>query len=165
MKKQSIILGVDPGYGITGYGIVQVQGSRLICLDFGVIRTPKTDEFCARLKFLYQELKKIIKKHKPDLIAIEALFFAKNLKTAMKVSQARGAIILTTVLKKVPTVEFTPLQVKQAVCGYGRAEKGQIQQMVKLLLNLKFIPEPDDAADALAVAICAANSQRPFLKN
>lgn len=159
MKTTSIILGIDPGYGITGYGLIQKQGSRLACLDYGTIETPKTDEFCERLKFLHQELTKIIRKCKPDLIAIEDLFFAKNLKTAMKVSQARGAIILTAVLEKVPTVEFTPLQVKQAISGYGKADKRQVQQMVKIFLGLKEIPKPDDAADALAIAICGANSR------
>ncbi|MEK7511683.1 MAG: crossover junction endodeoxyribonuclease RuvC, partial [Patescibacteria group bacterium] len=109
---------------------------------------------------LHQDLKKIIKKFKPNLIAVEDLFFYKNVKTAIKVGQARGVILLTCVLERVPVIEFTPLQVKQAITCYGRAGKGQVQQMVKAILNLKDIPRPDDAADALAVAICGANSCR-----
>ncbi|MFH0780288.1 MAG: crossover junction endodeoxyribonuclease RuvC [Parcubacteria group bacterium] len=157
MKKDLTILGIDPGYGITGYGLIKVQGSRFFCLDYGVIMTKCGLEFCDRLKILHQELKKIIKKSKPDLISIEELFFYKNLKTAINVGQARGAIILTAVLENIPIVEFTPLQVKQAISSYGRADKNQVQQMVKTFLGLKEIPRPDDAADALAVAICASN--------
>lgn len=155
-----IILGVDPGYGITGYGIIKVEGSKLSCLDYGTITTSSGEVFSDRLKFLNQDLKKIIKKFKPDLIAVEDLFFYKNVKTAIKVGQARGVILLTCVLERVAVIEFTPLQVKQAITCYGRAGKGQVQQMVKVILNLKDIPKPDDAADALAVAVCAANSWR-----
>lgn len=155
-----IIFGIDPGYGITGYGVIKVDGNRLACLDYGAIRTSSGEVFSDRLKFLNQDLKKIIKKFKPDLIAVEDLFFYKNVKTAIKVGQARGVILLTSVLARVPVIEFTPLQVKQAVTCYGRAGKGQIQQMVKVILSLKDIPRPDDAADALAVAICGANSCR-----
>jgi crossover junction endodeoxyribonuclease RuvC len=132
-------------------------------LAYGVIETPKTEEFADRLKYIHQELTKLIKEYQPDLVAIEDLFFYKNVKTAIKVGQARGVIILTAVLAQVPMVEFTPLQVKQAISSYGRADKKQVQQMVKTFLGLKNIPQPDDAADALAVAICAANSSR--LKN
>jgi len=158
--KNKIILGVDPGYGRTGFGVIECVGSRLHALDYGVLETSAKDDFATRLEFLYQELTKIIKKYKPNLIAIEDLFFYKNVTTAIKVGQARGVIVLTAVLSKTPTVEFTPLQVKQAISSYGRAGKGQVQQMVKVFLGLKTIPKPDDAADALAIAICAANSDR-----
>lgn len=161
--KNKIILGIDPGYGLTGYGLVEVMGSRIKALDYGVIETSSQDEFSERLKTLYQELTKIIKKYKPDIVAVEELFFYKNVTTAIKVGQARGVIILSAVLARLPIVEFTPLQVKQAISSYGRAGKNQIQQMVKVFLALDKIPKPDDAADALAVAICAANSGK-FLK-
>jgi crossover junction endodeoxyribonuclease RuvC len=153
-------MGIDPGYGITGYGIIKVEGNKLSCLDYGAIRTASTEVFSNRLKFLHQDLKEIIKKFKPNLIAVEDLFFYKNVKTAIKVGQARGVILLTCVLERVAVIEFTPLQVKQAITCYGRAGKGQVQQMVKVILNLKDIPKPDDAADALAIAICGANSCR-----
>ncbi len=130
------------------------------CLDYGVIKTGQEDEFIQRLKYLSKDLKSIIKKYQPDLVAVEELFFFKNVKTALKVGQARGVILLTAVEAGKEVVEFTPLQIKQAITGYGRAEKGQMQQMVKALLNLKQIPKPDDAADALATAICAANSYK-----
>jgi len=158
MSKVQIILGLDPGYGITGYGVIKKEGSSLKCLDYGVIRTFKGEEFPQRLKVINLELKQIIKKYKPDLVGIEDLFFYKNVTTAMKVSQARGVLMLTAVLAGIPIVEFTPLQVKQAISSYGRASKAQVQQMVKVFLGLKEIPRPDDAADALAVAICSANS-------
>jgi crossover junction endodeoxyribonuclease RuvC len=156
MKK--VILGIDPGYGITGYGVIVVDGTKISCRDWGVIRTSSNDEFCDRIAELHKDLKKIINKYKPNLVAVEDLFFYKNVKTAMKVGQARGVILLTAVQAKAPIVEFTPLQVKQAIASYGRAEKAQVQQMVKTLLCLDKIPKPDDAADALAIAICAANS-------
>lgn len=158
--KNRIILGIDPGYGLTGYGVIMAEGQRLSCLDYGVVRTESGEEFKDRLNRLHQDLKKIIKKYNPELIAIEDLFFFKNVKTAMKVGQARGVIILTAVQAKKKIVEFTPLQVKQAIASYGRAEKSQMQKMVKALLCLKELPVPDDAADALAIAICAANSQK-----
>jgi len=165
MSTKKVILGIDPGYGITGYGVVSVEGSKITCLDYGVITTRAGDDFELRLKDLNKDLKLIIKKYKPDLVGVEDLFFAKNVKTAMKVSHARGVIILTAVQANVPIVEFTPVQVKQAISGYGKAEKAQVQQMVKTFLNLKQIPKPDDAADALAVAVCAANSFKLKSKN
>ena len=160
MLKNKIILGIDPGYGLTGFGVIQVEGSKMKCLDYGVIRIGQEDEFIQRLKFLSKDLKSIIKKYQPDLVAVEEIFFFKNVKTALKVGQARGVILLTAVEAGKEVIEFTPLQIKQAITGYGRAEKGQMQEMVKALLNLKQIPKPDDAADALAAAICAANSYK-----
>jgi len=160
--KSRTILGIDPGYGITGFGVISASGSQLKPIDYGVIRTHAGEEFCLRIKDLHKKLKKIIKKYQPYLIAIEDLFFYKNVTTAIKVGQARGVIILTAVQANLPIVEFTPLQVKQAISGYGKADKAQVQRMVKIILGLKKIPRPDDAADALAIAICAANS-RPIL--
>ncbi|MFA4834210.1 MAG: crossover junction endodeoxyribonuclease RuvC [Patescibacteria group bacterium] len=155
-----IILGIDPGLADTGYGIIKKdERGRLICKEYGVVKTGAREELGKRLETINKKLNEIIKKHKPKLIAVEQLFFCKNVKTALLVGQARGVILLTARQNKIPTVEFTPLQVKQAVSSYGQAEKQQVQKMVKLLLNLKELPEPDDAADALAIAICAANTQ------
>jgi crossover junction endodeoxyribonuclease RuvC len=154
-----VILGIDPGIADTGFGLIEKnKNNNIRCLDYGSIQTPSKMEMSARLEILNLELTKIIKKHQPKIIAIEQLFFCKNVKTALVVGQARGVILLTAKQNKVLTVEFTPLQVKQAVSAYGKAEKMQVQKMVKLLLNLKEIPKPDDAADALAIAICAANN-------
>jgi crossover junction endodeoxyribonuclease RuvC len=154
-----VILGIDPGIADTGFGLIEKNNNNNIrCLDYGSIQTPSKMEMSARLEILNLELTKIIKKYQPKIIAIEQLFFCKNVKTALVVGQARGVILLTAKQNKIPTVEFTPLQVKQAVSTYGKAEKSQIQKMVKLLLNLNEIPKPDDAADALAIAICAVNN-------
>lgn len=152
-----IILGIDPGTATTGYGLIK-KGKKLNAIDYGCIRTSADLSAPERLNKLYQELNSLIRKHKPDIVAVEDIFFFKNLKTAIKVSQARGVILLTAVKKKTKIMEFTPLQVKQAVACYGRADKVQVQKMVKTLLGLKEIPKPDDAADALAVAICCANT-------
>jgi crossover junction endodeoxyribonuclease RuvC len=154
-------MGIDPGIADTGFGVIRKnnQGD-LKCIDYGTIRTQAKVAMAERLDKINKELTKIIIKYKPKLIAIEQLFFCKNVKTALTVGQARGVVMLTACQKKVPLVEFTPLQVKQAVSAYGRASKMQVQKMVKLLLNLKELPRPDDAADALAIAICAANFSR-----
>lgn len=153
------ILGIDPGIADTGYGVIQKDKSgNLSCIDYGSIKTKAGTEMAGRLEIINKELAKIIKKYKPNLIAVEQLFFCKNAKTALIVGQARGVVMLTASQNKIPIVEFTPLQVKQAVSSYGKASKMQVQKMVKLLLNLNEIPKPDDAADALAIAICAANS-------
>jgi crossover junction endodeoxyribonuclease RuvC len=153
-----IILGIDPGIADTGFGVVKNENNKLICLDYGSIRTSAKTDLSGRLEIIHKELNNIIKKHKPNLIAVEQLFFCKNIKTAMVVGQARGVILLTAKQNKLAFKEFTPLQVKQAVTTYGQAGKTQVQKMVKLILNLKELPKPDDAADALAIAICAANS-------
>lgn len=149
-----IILGVDPGIAIVGYGIIECKGNHIKALDYGAITTDSKLLFPDRLKIVYDELIKIIDIYKPDDFAIEELFFNKNVKTAIKVGQARGVEILAAVNKNIPVYEYTPLQIKQAVVGYGRAEKHQVQEMVKILLNLDKIPKPDDVADALAIAIC-----------
>lgn len=148
-----IILGIDPGTATTGYGIVK-KSKILECLDCGVIQTSPSSSAPERLKTLNDKLNKLIKKHKPDILAVENLYFFKNLKTALPVSQAKGVILLAAAENNIPVHEFTPLQVKMGITGYGRAEKKQIQKMVQLILRLKNLPKPDDAADALAVAIC-----------
>lgn len=153
-----IILGIDPGIAIVGYGIIECKGNNYKAIDYGCITTDSKLLFPDRLKIVYDELNLIIDKYKPTDLAIEELFFNKNAKTAIKVGQARGVEVLAAVNKNLGIYEYTPLQIKQAVVGYGRAEKHQIQEMVKFLLSLKEIPKPDDVADALAVAICHGSS-------
>lgn len=153
-----IILGIDPGIADTGFGIIKKEaGGKLICIDYGSIKTPAKMEQAERLFIINKELGKIIKKYSPKIAAIEKLFFCNNAKTALIVGEARGVAMLTARQNNLPISEFTPLEVKQAVSAYGKATKLQVQRMVKLILNLKNIPTPDDAADALAIAICAAN--------
>jgi len=156
-----IILGIDPGTAATGFGLIEKNKSNLKLLKYGCIKTSVKLSTAERLNVIHKELNSLIKKSKPDIVAVEDIFFFKNLKTAIKVSQARGVILLTIAKSKIPVAEYTPLQVKQAVACYGRAEKIQVQKMVKVLLNLKEIPKPDDAADALAVAICCGHSIKP----
>ena len=160
-----IIIGIDPGLATTGYGIVAFLPSRkknsFRCIAYGLISTEATMSVPGRLKKLYQELTKIITIYKPDKMAVESIFFFKNLKTALPVSQARGVILLAAAKKKLPVYEATPLQVKMAISGHGRAEKNQMQEIVKVLLGLKETPRPDDAADALAIAIYCANNMKP----
>ncbi len=155
-----LILGIDPGTATTGYGLIKKEQNRLILIKYGIISTPARQNLPRRLTTIYKEINKIIKKYKPNLLACEQIFFFKNVKTAITVGHARGVILLCAEQNKIPLFEATPLQVKQAVACYGRAGKEQIQKMVKMLLGLKEIPKPDDAADALACAICAGNSVR-----
>lgn len=157
LNKKIIILGIDPGLADTGYGLL-IKDGELKHLTHGSIKTKSGLSLEKRLEQIYQELKKIIKKYSPTVIAVEKLFFCKNAKTAFQVGQARGIILLTASQTNLDFYEFTPLQVKQAVVGYGNASKQQVQKMVKLILGLKEIPKPDDAADALAVTICCAHS-------
>ena len=153
-----IILGIDPGTATTGYGVIEkTKKNEIKCVDYGCILTSKEFSDAERLKDINQQLNRVINKYKPDAMSVENVYFFKNFKTAMPVSQAKGVILFTAAKKKLPIYEFTPLQVKMAMVGYGRAEKKQVQQMVKLLLNIKELPRPDDAADALAVAICCSN--------
>lgn len=149
-----VILGIDPGLAMVGYGVIEFIGNKYNVIDYGCIRTEANIIFPERIKIIYDELSVLIDKYDPEDFAIEELFFNKNVKTAMTVGQARGVEILSAVNKGLDVYEYTPLQIKQAVTGYGRADKKQVQDMVKLLLNLKEIPKPDDAADALAIAIC-----------
>lgn len=156
-----ITIGIDPGTATTGYGIVKdASDGRLTEICHGVIRTDSKTPYPLRLKAIHNELTAIIEQYNPQSIAIEELFFNRNVSTAMTVGQARGVVILTGVLADLDVSEYTPLQVKEAVTGYGRAEKIQVQQMVKTLLGLVEIPRPDDAADALAVAICHLHSYK-----
>lgn len=155
-----LVLGIDPGTAITGYGLVTGSGSRLEPVAYGVIRTPAKTELANRLLTVHHEIGRIIDDYSPDAVAVEELFFNQNAKTFFAVSQSRGAVILTAALRGLPVFEYTPLQVKQAVVGYGRAEKAQVQEMVKRLLRMSAVVKPDDAADALAVGICHMHSYR-----
>ncbi len=154
-----IILGIDPGIADTGYGLIKEDRGRLMCLAYGSIKTSAKSDLISRLDDLYRQLDVIIKEHKPQLAAVEQLFFNKNVKTALIVGQARGVALLALKRNNLPIIEFTPSQIKQAVAAYGQAAKRQVQQMVKLTLCLDCLPQPDDAADALAAAICASNSR------
>lgn len=155
------ILGIDPGTGILGFGVIDVDEKRKFTfVDAGVITTPAHTPLTDRLVEIYDELKTIIKESKPDLMSIEKIFFAQNVTTAISVSHARGVAMLTGAKAKLEIHEYTPLQIKQAVTGYGRADKKQMQEMVKVILSLSEIPKPDDAADALAAAICCAMTVR-----
>jgi crossover junction endodeoxyribonuclease RuvC len=155
-----IILGVDPGTAITGYGVVQSDDDGLRMITYGVITTPSDWQMPQRLQHIYAELVTLIRQHQPTDAVVEKLFFSKNVRTALSVGQARGVALLAAAQAGLTLHEYTPLEIKQAVVGYGRAEKTQIQQMVKLLLQLDHAPQPDDAADALAIAICHAHSAR-----
>ncbi|MFA6099131.1 MAG: crossover junction endodeoxyribonuclease RuvC [Patescibacteria group bacterium] len=158
-KNCQTILGIDPGFAITGYGVIKKTGNRTETICSGAITTSTKEEFSDRLFKIYQGIEKIIKKYKPDIMAVEELFFAKNTKTALKVGQARGVAILAGVKNKLIIKEFTPLQVKQAITGYGFASKNQMQLMIKLILKLKKTPKPDDVADALSIAVCCGQTK------
>ncbi len=155
-----IILGIDPGTATTGFGIVKKNRGNFELLDFGIIATSPKDTASKRLEKIFQEVSLILEKIKPDLVVVEKLYFFKNLKTAMPVAEARGVILLAIQQNKIKIIELTPLEVKMGMCGYGRAEKLQVQKMVKETLKLEKIPKPDDAADALALAICGALKAR-----
>ena len=151
------ILGIDPGTATTGFGVIEKRGPKLTFVDAGVITTSPEHTMPARLSEIYAGLTEIIEHHKPDCMAVEQLFFAANVTTAITVGQARGVVLLAGAEAGLPVGEYTPLQVKQAMTGYGRANKKQIQEMVKMMLGLDGIPKPDDAADGLAIAITHAN--------
>jgi len=152
-----VILGIDPGTAITGYGFIEANRSAFKVIEYGCVFTPAKTENSKRIAAITEKLTELIQTHRPQHIAIEQLFFFKNVKTAISVSEARGAVLLIANQLRVEIHEYTPLQVKQAITGYGKAEKSQIQKMVKVILQLKETPKPDDAADALAIAICCAN--------
>ena len=161
INKSRIVIGIDPGTAITGYGLVREQeNGELEWIAHGVVTTPSDWDEPKRLLELYQKLCEILSNYKPDCCAVEKLFFQKNVKTAISVGQGRGAALIAAARSELPVGEYTPLEVKQAVVGYGSADKRQVQQMVKVLLGLSDIPKPDDAADALAVAICHLHSTR-----
>lgn len=154
------ILGIDPGYGITGYSIIDYIGNKFKLIDSGAIKTDAKMSFPLRLSEIYTDLNNIIDEYKPDAISVEELFFNNNAKTAINVAQARGVILVVGCQKKIPTYEYTPLQVKQAVVGYGRADKIQVQKMVKTILNVEKLPKLDDTTDSMAIAICHAHSAK-----
>ena len=153
-----VILGIDPGYAIVGYGVVNYNNNNFKPLTFGAVTTPAGMDFPKRLDIIYNGITELIEKTKPDALSIEKLYFNTNTTTAIDVAQARGVIVLAAERCGVPIFEYTPLQVKQAVTGYGRAEKRQIIEMTKTLLGLSKAPKPDDTADALALAICHAHT-------
>ncbi len=152
-----IILGIDPGTATTGYGIIENKKGDLELIEYGSITTSKKSSTEERLSEIFDDLNKLIKKSKPQVVAVESIFFFKNAKTVISVAQARGVVLLCAKQNKIKIREFTPLQVKSSLTSYGRADKKQMQYMVQKLLGLKSAPKPDDAADALAVAICGAN--------
>ena len=149
-----VILGIDPGYAIVGWGLVQYDRGRFRPLTFGAITTPAGMDFSRRLDVIYQELTTLLVTHRPEAVAVEKLYFKNNQKTAIDVAQARGIVLLAAYQQGVPLYEYTPLQVKSAVTGFGRAEKPQVMEMTRRLLGLNEVPRPDDTADALAIAIC-----------
>lgn len=158
--NRMIIIGIDPGYAIVGIGVVEYNGNRFRTLEYNAITTPAGMPTVERLKKIYTEMTSYLVRYDPDAVAIEELFFNSNQKTAINVAQARGVLLVAVANANVPISEYTPLQVKQSVTGYGRADKGQVQQMVKTILGLNAIPKPDNAADALALAICHAHSNK-----
>ncbi len=153
-----IILGIDPGFALTGFGVLDYCSNHFTLLEYGVVSTTPAQLFSERLLAIDEKLRELVVRYRPDACAIEELFFNNNVKTAIAAAQGRGVAVAAVASLGVPVYEYTPLQVKQAVTGYGRAEKGQIQQMVKLILHLDRIPKPDDAADALAIGICHGQS-------
>ena len=152
------ILGIDPGYAILGWGIVEMKGNKFEVCGYGAITTDAHTDMTDRLKYLYSSLMEVIAHYEPEVAAIEELFFNTNVKTAIMVGQARGVAILACANSGLKIEEYTPLQIKQALVGYGRADKKQVQTMVKTILNLKEVPKPDDTADGLAAAICCGHS-------
>lgn len=156
-----IILGIDPGYGTMGYGVIEkLNNGNTIPVDYGVVKTPGDETFPVRLAMLEEGLNKIFNKYRPEEIAVEELFFSKNITTGIPVAHARGVILLASVKFCGKIYEYTPMQIKQALTGYGRADKVQMMHVVTSLLHLTKIPRPDDAADALAVALCHAHTSR-----
>ena len=155
-----LVLGIDPGTAITGYGLVHEQDDGLSLVECGVVTTPSSQPLPERLQTIYRGLSDVIRKFEPEEAAVEELFFSRNVRTALSVGQARGVALLALVDAGLPIYEYKPLEVKQAVAGYGGADKQQVQEMVRMLLNLERVPQPDDAADAVAVAVCHIHSAR-----
>lgn len=158
-----IILGIDPGYAIVGWGVIDYTANRFKVIDYGAVTTQAGEYFPDRLNEIYEQLSNIIERYKPQVMSIEKIFYNNNAKTVIDVSQARGVITLCAIRHNLEFCEYTPLQVKQAVVGYGRAVKKQVQDMTRTILNLREIPKPDDTADALALAICHAHSSGSIL--
>lgn len=159
-----VILGIDPGYAIVGFGVLDYQNNHFTVLDYGAVTTKAHTDFCERLEAIYDGIGAVMEKYAPGAAAIEKIFYNTNAKTVIDVSQARGVLALAAKKQGIELFEYTPLQVKQSVVGYGRAEKKQVQEMTKILLNLKEVPKPDDAADALALAICHAHSSGSLMQ-
>jgi len=157
------ILGIDPGYGITGFGIIEGQRSDYNLLQYGAITTPAGTDFPLRLQMIYNDMTQLLQMAKPDAVAIEEMFFGQNVTTGIGVAQSRGVILLAIQQAGVPIFQYKPMQVKQAVVGYGNATKHQVQDMTKRILHLNSIPKPDDAADAIAIALCHARSSTSLL--
>lgn len=155
-----LVLGIDPGTAITGYGLVREEEDRLVLVDCGVITTPAGQPLAGRLQTIYRGLTDLVRGHSPDAVAVEELFFSRNARTAMAVGQARGVTLLAVADAGHTVYEYKPVEVKQAVAGYGAADKYQVQEMVRMLLELDQAPQPDDAADAVAVAVCHIHSAR-----
>ena len=154
------ILGIDPGYGITGYSVIDYEGNKFKLINSGAIKTKAGVSFPLRLTKIYDDLNILIDEFKPDAISVEELFFNNNAKTAINVAQARGVVLIVGCKRDIPTYEYTPLQIKQAVTGYGRADKMQVQRMVKTILNVEKLPKLDDTTDSMAAAICHAHSSK-----
>lgn len=154
------ILGIDPGFAITGYSIIDYIGNKFNLIESGAVTTKAGEPFPERLSKLYTDINLIIDQYKPEAISVEELFFNNNVKTAINVAQARGIILVAGCQKNIPTYEYTPLQVKQAVVGYGRADKIQVQKMVKTILKVEKLPKLDDITDSMAIAICHAHSAK-----
>ncbi len=153
-----LILGIDPGFAITGYSIIRYEKNNFKLLDFGAVNTSKEMPFPKRLQAIYDKVTELINTYNPDYVSIEQLYFNQNVKTAIAVAQGRGTVVLAAAKTDKPIYEYTPLQIKQAVVGYGRADKKQVSQMVKAILKLESVPKLDDITDAMAVAICHAHS-------
>ena len=159
------IIGIDPGYAIVGYGVIDYIGNKFKIVEYGASTTESNQNMNERFKSIHDDLNTIIERTKPEFLAIEELFFNSNQKTAINVAQARGVLLLSALNHGISVHEYTPLQVKQAVVGYGRAEKKQVQLLVKSILGLEKVPKPDDTADALAIAVCHAHSYNPRVQN
>lgn len=157
------VIGIDPGYAIVGYGVLEYEKGKFYPVEYGAVTTDAHTDFQLRIKEIFLEVDRIIKRTKPEALAIEKLFYTTNQKTVMQVAQARGVILLAASLNDLPVYEYTPLQVKQSVTGYGKAVKKQVQEMTKNILHLDGIPKPDDTADALAMAICHGYSYKSKL--
>ena len=157
------ILGIDPGYGITGFGLIEADAGRVALLRYGAITTPAHTDFSARLEMIYEDMRQLLEMAKPDAVAIEELFFGQNVTTGIGVAQSRGVILLAIRQAGVEVFSYKPMQVKQSVVGYGNATKHQVQDMTKRILNLEKLPKPDDAADAIAIALCHARSSTSLL--
>lgn len=155
-----LVLGIDPGTAITGYGLVREDEEGLALVDLGVFTTPPGQPLAERLQVIYRGLTDVIHQHEPDAAAVEELFFSRNVRTALSVGHARGVVLLALADAALPIHEYKPLEVKQAIAGYGSADKRQVQEMVRMLFDLDSVPQPDDAADAVAVAVCHVHSAR-----